>query len=674
MNTRSGSLAESDTAMVERVLSQADLPASHAALLQRTATEVARTAEPLAFVRATLAELQTLLAVAWAEVWLVSRDGDELAPMIGAHGSEALPLHALPALRTALDGGVAMLPSAVIGSVLHDPPGRLLVVPLIVQGRPIGALMLGPARSRALAAHDVMLAELVASLLTGAIYLGWLAEGMTRRNEELAMVADIAAHVSSSLEIRAVYRLVMQKLREYFRVEAGSLLRRDEATEDLVFVMTLEGGEEKLAGARVAQGVGIAGYVAATQQPYISNDVQNDQLHYGRIERQVHFTCRSMLCVPLVVKGTTLGVIELINKLDGPFTEDDARRLAAVTDIIGVAIENAQLFEFVVQRRNRLEALVDQLVARGLKNDQALALLERELRAQDTLLVTKFTNPYIVGQPVLKPEMCFGREPLFKRMMSVLHRNSVLLYGERRIGKTTMLKQLEMRLHAADDPETRFRPVFIDLQGVEEGAFFTTMIEEILHRFGKRTAGLTLQYQPGRGTYGGREFQRDLRTLVTALCGEQPDGRIERLVLLIDEADVMYGYDERALQEFRRIFMNDYAEYLSVVFAAVDIHRQWRRYESPLYNLFHHIEITPLTRDDIEALARSPVRGRYEYDDAAIELIVRYSAGRPMKAQLYCMEAISHVREQGRTTVLADDIERANEVIRVQGIWPAHEV
>src|SRR5438874_2273094 len=81
---------------------------------------------------------------------------------------------------------------------------------------------------RRIAPEDILLAELISSALAGAAYGGRLAETLTRRNEQLTMVADIAAHVSSSLETREVYRLVVQKLNEYFKVEAGSLLLHDE--------------------------------------------------------------------------------------------------------------------------------------------------------------------------------------------------------------------------------------------------------------------------------------------------------------------------------------------------------------------------------------------------------------------------------------------------------------
>ena len=97
--------------------------------------------------------------------------------------------------------------------------------------------------------------------------------------------------------------------------------------------------------------------------------------------------------------------------------------------------------------------------------------------------------------------------------------------------------------------------------------------------------------------------------------------------------------------------MNDYAAYLSCVFAAVNIQRQWKRYESPLYNLFQQIELPPLARADTELLARTPVRGRYDYDEDAIDLIYQLSKGRPMKIQLLCLEAINYIREQGRKNV-----------------------
>ncbi len=79
-------------------------------------------------------------------------------------------------------------------------------------------------------------------------------ESVERRTQELKTLNEVASVVPSTLDTREVYRLVVQQLSDYFHVEAGSLLLVDEATGDLEFVMTIEGGEEKLAGVRVPAG------------------------------------------------------------------------------------------------------------------------------------------------------------------------------------------------------------------------------------------------------------------------------------------------------------------------------------------------------------------------------------------------------------------------------------
>jgi PAS domain S-box-containing protein len=156
-----------------------------------------------------------------------------------------------------------------------------------------------------------------------------------------------------------VYHLVVRQLNEYFRVDAGSLLMRDDETGDLEFVMTLEAGEEKLAGVRVPRGQGVVGHVAETQQYEIVPDAQEDSRYYAKISEQTGYDTRSILCVPMLIKGRTIGVIELLNKHDGSFTDEDAERLMRMASTIGVALENARLFRQVATGRDRLEAILN---------------------------------------------------------------------------------------------------------------------------------------------------------------------------------------------------------------------------------------------------------------------------------------------------------------------------
>ncbi len=267
----------------------------------------------------------------------------------------------------------------------------LLLVPLVAQDNCIGVLICGGDEPRHFSDDEVAQARLMASQLAAAVTSFRITENAQRRTAELATLNDIAAVVTSSLNTREVYHLVMEKINEYFRVDAGSLLMLDEETDELVFVMTLEAGEEKLFGVRIPRGQGIVWSVAESQQPDIVNDVQNDPRFFPDVSDSVGYEVKTLLCVPIVVKGRTIGVIELLNKRDGLFTEEEAERLARMAATIGVAIENARLFQTVTTVRDRFEAILNStndgiLMAdmRGVvvtANPEAAALLQMRREA-----------------------------------------------------------------------------------------------------------------------------------------------------------------------------------------------------------------------------------------------------------------------------------------------------
>ncbi len=236
----------------------------------------------------------------------------------------------------------------------------LLVIPLVAQDRVIGALAFATVdHPRQFDEHEIGVARLMASQLAAAITAFRTIEEAERRNAELATLNDIAAAVTSSLDPREIYHLVMEKINQFFHVDAGSLLMLDEETNELVFVMTLEEGQERLVGVRVPPGLGIVGYVARTQQYAIVHDPASDPRFYRAVSDGIGYDVQSILCVPIVVKGRTIGVIELLNKRTGHFTEEEAIRLTRMAATIGIALENARLFQQASTVRDRFEAIVN---------------------------------------------------------------------------------------------------------------------------------------------------------------------------------------------------------------------------------------------------------------------------------------------------------------------------
>jgi PAS domain S-box-containing protein len=260
-----------------------------------------------------------------------------------------------------LRGPEATATSQQLAALMESEQIRsLLLLPLISQDRCIGVLICGALHTpRQYSEAEVAQARLMAGQLAAAITSFRITEKAQRRSAELATLNDIAEAVTSSLNTREVYHLVMAKLNEYFRVDAGSLLMLDEETDELVFVMTLEAGEEKLFGVRIPRGVGIVWSVAESQQYDIVHDVHSDPRFHKLVSDSVGYEVHTILCVPIVVKGRTIGVIELLNKRDGKFTEEEARHLTRMAATIGVAIENARLFQTVTRVRDRFEAILN---------------------------------------------------------------------------------------------------------------------------------------------------------------------------------------------------------------------------------------------------------------------------------------------------------------------------
>ena len=252
--------------------------------------------------------------------------------------------------------------------------------------------------------------------------------------------------------------------------------------------------------------------------------------------------------------------------------------------------------------------------------------------------VVRAFNPFISGEPVRREDMFFGRREMLQKIVDTLHNNSIMIHGERRIGKTTLLYQLNNHLWGLEDSEYWFVPLYVDLEGTEEDTFFHFLMEEILHT-ASSLSGLIpetkaalqdlLYYRPGHEEYTDREFIRDLRDVIKALrhYGEEiHPGKHLRLILLMDEMDVFNAYDHLIQQRLRRIFMRDFAATLGAVIAGIRISKEWGRIESPWYNLFNEIELEPFNREQAMELLTEPVRGFYRYEPSVVDFIVENSA------------------------------------------------
>src|SRR5262249_3834384 len=211
------------------------------------------------------------------------------------------------------------------------------------------------------------------------------------------------------------------------------------------------------------------------------------------------------------------------------------------------------------------------------------------------------------------------------------------------------------------DPEHRFAPVFVDLQGTTEQHLFATVMHEILdacrHVQGRLPAGPDGSPEG----YGSREFTRDLRQGLTGLQSRTP--KKLKLVLLLDEVDELNKYSEQTNQKLRAVFMKTFADSLVAIMSGTHIEKRWRSEGSPWYNFFEEIEVRPLEREDAIRLIQRPVQGIFKFDDRAVEAILNYSECRPYVIQRFCVHVINRVIDARRRRVRVEDIEAVRDQV-----------
>lgn len=277
------------------------------------------------------------------------------------------------------------------------------------------------------------------------------------------------------------------------------------------------------------------------------------------------------------------------------------------------------------------------------------------VRRRNNLLKRRF-NPFVAGAPVLSDDLFLGREALITRVLQTIHNNSVLLYGERRIGKTSLQHHIRRRLEQLQDPEYEFHPVFIDLQGTPQERFFGTLAHDIVSELRSKLDGkVEGPSGPEDPSYTYDRFVRDVHSVLKHL--RQLSTKKVKLVLLIDEVDELNDYDPKVNQKLRSLFMKSFAEDMVAVVSGVGIKKHWASEGSPWYNFFEEIEVKPFRREDAAELIEKPIRGVFGLEDGVIDRILDKTNCRPYLIQKACVALVNRLHEEGRRRITIADVD-----------------
>uniref|UniRef100_A0A7V1EHA2 Diguanylate cyclase n=1 Tax=candidate division WOR-3 bacterium TaxID=2052148 RepID=A0A7V1EHA2_UNCW3 len=216
-----------------------------------------------------------------------------------------------------------------------------VAIPLKIGKKLCGILDIQCNEPNAFDPDTVRVLELIADRLSVAFHNAKLYEEAVARSRELSVSFTIAQSLISTLELDDVLNRILDVIRTNFGYENCAILLVDKKSNEL-YVRASSGYPEyvsKHIRLNISKKEGIPSYVAATGKPYYAPDVSKTPFYVMGKK-----TIKSEAAVPLIVRESVIGVLDIESEKLNAFTEQDIRMFTVFASQAAIAIENARLY------------------------------------------------------------------------------------------------------------------------------------------------------------------------------------------------------------------------------------------------------------------------------------------------------------------------------------------
>jgi type I restriction enzyme M protein len=315
----------------------------------------------------------------------------------------------------------------------------------------------------------------------------------------------------------------------------------------------------------------------------------------------------------------------------------------------------------------------------AVRGDGAVSLLVRENRAEYLTGARDEDlgySPYQTANPERRPKMFFGRADVMQRIKRQLgpSANVVLLEGNRRTGKTSILEQIERT-----ELLPGWIPVYCSLQDTD------SVSTRDFFRLLARKTGQCL-YDAGVETWfpdlprrdAAVPFKKAFRdALDAAFVGEQVFETFEaylstaveaatprRILLMLDEFDKLQegidgGITSPQVPENVRHLLQHQSGLGAIITGSRRLKRLREEYWSALFGFGYRIGVSALPKEDARLLVTQPVAGRIRYLDEARDRLVELCAYHPFLIQSLCNRVFDQAATGNERAITLDIVERA---------------
>ncbi len=225
-----------------------------------------------------------------------------------------------------------------------------LAVPLIVKNKVIGVLDLQSEQPSFFTHDHQRLLELTASRMAIAVENARLYTRVSRQAQTLTVLHEISREITSILDPDDLLERIGALLKRVIDFQMFTILLWNDRTEQLEHRFSTRYGERIVRDRNVPLGVGLIGTAASTRAPVLAPDVRKDPRYVADNPET-----RSELSVPLVYKGSVIGVIDLEHTRVNYYNEDHQRTLTTLASQIAVSIVNARLYQRIHDEEQRME-------------------------------------------------------------------------------------------------------------------------------------------------------------------------------------------------------------------------------------------------------------------------------------------------------------------------------
>lgn len=212
-------------------------------------------------------------------------------------------------------------------------------------------------------------------------------QALSQSNKDQTLINDIATSLASSLDVDEILEQTLTRVMNYLSVQAGEIFLREDGDRQLRLALSRgDLVESFLTRDSFKIGEGFIGIVAESGAPLISTDLSRDMRFLRPAVVEAGFC--SMACIPLVARGTVIGVMSVASRMKREFDEREIAMLTAIGVWAGITIENARLHRqarrlAVMEERERIgmdlhDGIIQSIYAVGLALEYARVALEED--------------------------------------------------------------------------------------------------------------------------------------------------------------------------------------------------------------------------------------------------------------------------------------------------------